>query len=249
MPTLLQYLSTVDPDLDRTNVKTGMNSFNPEWDVVEGIREWTDFTYENMITMLGDTLTSMYQSSQFDMPTQLRRPTLQIVDETTVAAVLLKWNHTIVDRALQLASSTRNLRSMSWALGAHADISGQVIFPDWAGIDLDSTFPASNRVPGDTKVSGKWNTDMQQKEEDDTDEFFKPLRQVIHYARLFNTRYAYVISDKELYTDEKGWPTFTSTLDVFAYKPTQPLFWSRDSKFPAAAKPSTVSYTAASTQT
>ncbi|EQL30621.1 uncharacterized protein BDCG_17268 [Blastomyces dermatitidis ER-3] len=57
-------------------------------------------------------------------------------------------------------------------------------------------FPPSNRVPGDTKVSGKWNT--QQHDHSKQEEFYKPLRQVVHYAKLFNTRYAYIISDKEL---------------------------------------------------
>ncbi|KAK2808550.1 hypothetical protein FQN50_004582 [Emmonsiellopsis sp. PD_5] len=199
MSTLLDYLSTVDPDLDRKNVKKGRNSFNEEWDEVEGIQEWTDFTYENMLAMLGEILTLPYQPDQLFMPPPLRRATRLIVDEPTVSAVLLKWNHTIVDRALELASEkfTEGMRSISWALGVHAGLPGRTFFPDWAGLELKANFPNS-RVPGDSKVSGKWSSAQLHGKASERYEFFKPLRQVIHYARLFNTRYAYVVSDKEL---------------------------------------------------
>ncbi|KKZ62451.1 hypothetical protein EMCG_03153 [[Emmonsia] crescens] len=81
--------------------------------------------------------------------------------------------------------------AISWTLGNRAGLCGETVLSDWAGI-------YSNMAFRDTKVSRKLNTDQQH----DTlhskrDEFRKPLRQVVHYAKLFNTRYAYVISDKE----------------------------------------------------
>lgn len=200
MPTLLEYLSTVDPDLDRTNVKKGPNTFNGNWDLVEETAPWSDFTYDNLIAMLGDVLTHSYPSNEFDTPAPIRRATQSIVDESTVTSVLVKWNHTIVDRALELAANTNpNIHSVSWALGTHSGLSGEQIFPDWTGIDPDTDFPARGRVPGDTKVSGKWSTSRQYDiMASIRHEFFKPLSQVVHYAKLFNTRYAYVISDKEV---------------------------------------------------
>lgn len=193
MSTLLEYLSITDPDLNRTHVKDGSNSFNLVWDEIDSFREWTDFTYENAIAMLEDLLSQSYELCDLDIPAQLRRATLNIIDEPTVTAVLLKWNHTIVDRALELASNT----SMSFALGTHTNLSGRKIFPDWAGIDFNTGFPSKSRVTGDTKVSGKWNFDLLN-DNTKVHEFYKPLRQVVHYAQQFNTRYAYVISDKEL---------------------------------------------------
>ncbi|KAK2757373.1 hypothetical protein FQN54_004888 [Arachnomyces sp. PD_36] len=161
----LLYLSTVDPDLDRTNVKTGSNTFNPEWDSLEGIEEWDDFIYENLIAMLDDVLTRPYQSHELETPAQIRRITRCIIDEPTVTAVLLKWNHTIVDCALKLAAEafTDIVSSISWTLSAHASFSEETVFPDWAGIDTISLL-TSNRVPGDSKVSDKWCIDQHHEE-------------------------------------------------------------------------------------
>ncbi|KAK2775372.1 hypothetical protein FQN52_003136 [Onygenales sp. PD_12] len=200
MPTLLEYLSVVDPDLDRTNVKKGLNSFNTNWDVLEGVEEWTDFTYENLIAMLGDLLARPYQQHELHTPAPIQRSTCCIVDEPTVTAVILKWNHTIVDCALETASKALTaMTPMAWTTGTHSGLPGEIVSPDWAGIHYNMSFPAGNRLPGDSKVSGKWNTKLQHHPTDSKRrEFEKPLLQVIHYAKMFNTRYAYVISDEEL---------------------------------------------------
>ncbi|OJD20145.1 hypothetical protein ACJ73_08522 [Blastomyces percursus] len=140
----------------------------------------------------------MKKQHEFDPPAPVRRSACCIVNEPTVTAVLLKWNHTIVDCALELASkASSTIPAISWTLGNHSSLRGETVLPDWAGIYSDMGFPPSNQVPGDTKVSGKWNTD-QQHDHSKQEEFYKPLRQVVHYAKLFNTRYAYIISDKEL---------------------------------------------------
>ncbi|KAK2813735.1 hypothetical protein FQN50_000133 [Emmonsiellopsis sp. PD_5] len=200
MPTLLEYLSVVDPDLDRTNVKKGLNSFNRNWDVLEGVEEWTDFTYENLIAMLGDLLARPYQQHELHTPAPIQRSTCCIIDEPTVTAVILKWNHTIVDCALETASKALTaMTPMAWTTGTHSGLSGEIVSPDWAGIHYNMSFPTGNRLPGDSKVSGKWNTKLQHHPtKSKRREFEKPLLQVIHYAKMFNTRYAYVISDEEL---------------------------------------------------
>ncbi|KAK2882695.1 hypothetical protein FQN49_000094 [Arthroderma sp. PD_2] len=206
MPTLLNYLTLPNPNLDRSNARPGGNSFDPSWDSIDDIEEWSDFNYNNLMNMLGHILTPSYPQHQLLMPPPLQRATLRIVDETTVTGVLLKWNHTIVDHALKLAFEAvdGNGAQMSWALGGQArPPPGEQIYPDWAGIDFS-----------DSKVSSKWNTAMQDADgvnlrrglsadvDDEYDEqeteFFKPLAQVVHYAKLWGTRYAYVISDKEL---------------------------------------------------
>ena len=84
---------------------------------------------------------------------------------------------------------------MSWALGCHVPLLKGI--SDWAGIDADSD-PLTNRVPGDTKVSSKWHTDLFEKGRSERVEFLKPLSQVNYYAKRSKTRYGYVISDKEL---------------------------------------------------
>ncbi|PYI08647.1 hypothetical protein BO78DRAFT_405621 [Aspergillus sclerotiicarbonarius CBS 121057] len=193
MPTLLNYLSTPDPDLDRSRVRKGPNTFNPAWDVIEETREWTDFTYPHMMEMLSEILNRNYDPNRLDMPPPLRGHVPCIVNESTVTAVLLKWQHVIVGRALDLAS--RRTNTVSWSLGCYGPLTDAS--SDWAGVEPDLSSDI-NRIPGDTKVSGKWHTRLLRKSDGHRKEFFKPLRQVNFYAQLANSRYAYVISDKEL---------------------------------------------------
>ncbi|OJD21913.1 hypothetical protein ACJ73_06744 [Blastomyces percursus] len=193
MSTLLEDLSAVDPNLDRTNVKTGPDSFNRDWEDLEGIEEWTDFSYENLIEMLGDVLAQPYQQHEIDPPAPVRCSTCYIINEPTVTAILLTWNHTIVDCALKLASkASTTMPAMSWTLGNYSALCGETVLPDWAGIhsDMAGLAPCS-RIPGD-------NQSQHDTRRSKRDKFHKPLRQVMHYAKLFNTRYACVISDKEL---------------------------------------------------
>lgn len=56
MSTLLEYLLVVNPSLDRTYTKKGLNLFNPSWEELEGIKKWTNFMYKNLIAMLYNTL-------------------------------------------------------------------------------------------------------------------------------------------------------------------------------------------------
>ncbi|KAI1988141.1 hypothetical protein LOZ53_004058 [Ophidiomyces ophidiicola] len=198
MPTLLEFLRARDPNLDRSYVKRGPNTFNAAWDTVDRVENWPDFNFVNLIAMLGPILHHQFHQHELDIPPQPSRATLRIVDEKSVTKLLSKWTHTRVDCALEKAVHLLQGRMMpiSWASGGHADSSDEVIYPDWAGIDLNDSFPTINRVPGDTKVSGKWHTEMQN--EDELAEFLKPISQVMNYAKLFNTRYAYVVSDREV---------------------------------------------------
>ncbi|PWY73129.1 hypothetical protein BO94DRAFT_559928 [Aspergillus sclerotioniger CBS 115572] len=146
MPTLLEYLSTPDPVLDRSRAGKGPNTFNNDWEMIEETREWADFTYPHMMEMLSDILSTRYSPDQLDIPPPFTK-------------------------------------TVSWTLGCHGPLPNAEC--GWAGVELNVSFDM-NRIPGDTKS------------ESDVKEFYKPLRQVNYYAQLANSRYAYVISDKEL---------------------------------------------------
>ena len=102
--------------------------------------------------------------------------------------------------ALELVSGafTGDVDWISWGQGTHTNRPGMLVAPDWAGFDPNEEFPAKNRVPGVSEVSGKWLWEQQKLAESVRSEFHRPIRQAVHYARLHNTRYAYVISDKDL---------------------------------------------------
>ncbi|KAI1909280.1 hypothetical protein LOZ61_004437 [Ophidiomyces ophidiicola] len=198
MPTLLEFLTARDPVLDRSRATKGPNTFNAEWDKIDHVGDWLDFNFENLIAMLEPILNHQFHQHELDIPPQPARATLRIVDEKSVTNLLSKSTHTRVDCALEKAFHLLAGRMMpiSWASGGHAKSTDEVTFPDWAGIDLNDEFPAVSRVPGDTKVSGKWHTNM--RHDTTSIEFLKPLCQVMNYAKIFNTRYAYVVSDSEV---------------------------------------------------
>ncbi|KAK2809504.1 hypothetical protein FQN50_003772 [Emmonsiellopsis sp. PD_5] len=95
MPTILEYLSEPNPKLDRSNVATGSNTSNPDWEDVDSISPWNDFTYENVMHSFGDDLNTEYPIEAFDRPNPLRHLDRCIINEDTVTAVLQKCNHII----------------------------------------------------------------------------------------------------------------------------------------------------------
>jgi len=87
--------------------------------------------------------------------------------------------------------------------------------PDWAGRKCSTVNPnepkrkgkkptkAKNLLPGDTKVSLKWNSasltigDIEKADVKDK-RWFQPIGQVYTYCVRLNARYGYIITDKEL---------------------------------------------------
>ena len=72
---------------------------------------------------------------------------------------------------------------MSWTRGCHDRLPNAP--PDWMGTDAFFV-PWKNRLSGGTKVSGKWKASMKDGPRRDHIEFFKQMRQVVHYANLPN---------------------------------------------------------------
>ncbi|KAK2795955.1 hypothetical protein FQN50_009660 [Emmonsiellopsis sp. PD_5] len=163
------------------------------WLPLEEISNWDDFTYANILRDYGDILNT--EGEDLAWPSPLRGLDSVIVDETTVSAVLLKSNHIIVCCALEKAQALSNERVVTLALGVHAPVENAR--PDWAGVATDAGHPRKNHVPGDSKVSGKWNSAMRNLAGTQGVEFNKPLMQVLHYANLVGSAFGYVISDKE----------------------------------------------------
>ncbi len=75
--------------------------------------------------------------------------------------------------------------------------------PDWAGIIRSKLYEQGGRgtrksyvnvLPGDSKLSTKWNTSMAREDA----EFKKPLFQICHYCDLAGVRYGHLLTQKEL---------------------------------------------------
>jgi hypothetical protein len=114
---------------------------------------------------------------------------------------------------------------LAWVLGRHASplrINGRNLHPDWAGIHKsiakstvanghspcpkDEKPKAKNILPGDTKVSRKWTSDQVEKRCRDgavvnshgNRNWLRPIMQIFTYCVIAESRYGYIITDKEL---------------------------------------------------
>ena len=200
MPTLLDYLTQPNPVLDRSNLQQGPNTSIGGSYEIEGVRPWTDFTIQNILECFGDVLTVNIPSDQLHQPPPIMEHHRRLTDEACVSAVLTKHNHVRVDCALQVASRRlrdRGLRlPISWSWGSLSDVQEDPrLRPDWAGTVHSGNVPYPNLVPGDTKQSAKWKSNMNTPRQQE--EFRKPFRQGLTYCVKLNTRYGYIVTDAE----------------------------------------------------
>lgn len=203
MPTLHEYLGLPNPELDRTTLRPGTNTLPVGTYEIEGVQPWDDFTLETVLNCFGDILRRDFETEDLHYPPPLPQHHRRLTDESCVESILKKHNHTIIDRALELAQSRLDGRglhlpiSMSW--GSLADVQeDRRLRPDWAGTIHTGLPPYENRVSGDTKPSSKWSSAMKDSASVSIqEEYWKPLRQLLLYCVRVNTRYGYIISDAE----------------------------------------------------
>ncbi|KAI9772602.1 MAG: hypothetical protein M1839_002415 [Geoglossum umbratile] len=206
MPTLLQFLTLRNPDLDGLSRIKGTNTFNPAFDDIEGTRPWLDFTLDTILSCFGDILHQPLPATEFHFPHPIQTPFLRVVDENSVDGILLRWNHVIVNRALEIALASlvsRGFHSILWSWGSLSLAREDRRFrPDWAGIlveDMSTRQYHKNLIPGDTKIGSKFHSSYKDSIDDfEIGEFKKVLAQSAHYSRIAGSRYGYVISDEEL---------------------------------------------------
>lgn len=203
MPTLLEYLTRPNLEVDRTNLQSGPNSFSIGDYEVEGVQAWTDFILENALDCFGDILCDDIPNEELHLPAPVSPHHRNLMDESSMGAILKKYNHVIVDRSLQVAQSRLEGRGLhlpiSWSWGSLSHIEEDPrLRPDWAGTIHSGSPPYENRVPGDTKQSKKWRSTMKDSaSSSDQEEYWKPLRQVLLYCVRVNSRYGYIITGAE----------------------------------------------------
>lgn len=231
MPTLLSYLTRPNPVLDRSNLQRGPNTSIGGSYEIEGVRPWPDFTFQKILVCFEDILKAEI-TEPLHQPPPISEHHRRLTDEACVTAILTQHNHVKVNCALQVTLyrlRDRGLRSMSWSWGSLSDVQDDSrLRPDWAGTENSENVPYSNRVPGDTKQSAKWNTNMNTNTPTVQEEFRKPLRQVLTYCVRLNTRYGYIITDAEAYffrrtkSPEPASPLSTNRPQRKNIQPTQP---------------------------
>ncbi|OAL31657.1 hypothetical protein AYO20_08200 [Fonsecaea nubica] len=188
MPRLLQYLTSPNPEVDRTALQPGANTNPAGTYEIEGVQPWDDFTLNTIMNCYGDVLLRDVEAEDLYHPPPIPQYHLKLTDEECVGSIFKKHNHVIIDRALQLAQphlGGRGLHlpiSMSWGSLSYLQEDPR-LRPDWAGTIHSGKPPFPNRVPGDTKLSAKWKSNMKDSPKTGAqDEYMKPLRQLLLYC-------------------------------------------------------------------
>ena len=180
--------------------------------------DWTDFTYDTLEAIYGDLLKlEVHQQDLPDLKRGFPFHLTEIRDEDSLEALLIRWNNAVISEALSLThrgeqsgdldSEGHGANEIFMARGGHAKIpkykSQKGLRPDWAGImrgnlcEVESNQTRTsymNVLPGDSKLSTKWNTSMGP----DKAEFHKPFHQICSYCDLAEVRYGYLLTQEEL---------------------------------------------------
>ncbi|DAA78669.1 TPA_exp: Uncharacterized protein A8136_2454 [Trichophyton benhamiae CBS 112371] len=217
--TLLEYLTQPNPAVENSRSLQGLPSkCEPKEEI--HLEDWKHFTYSTLMSCYGHILTTSIHGPLPEISPPVRNIELRIFDEDSLDHLLTRTVVPPVNESLRMAwrgyysdypglaiDMTRGGRARAFQNDIPVpgvptetrsrDSSDQTpVFPDWAGIQAASgQAPYLNRCPGDSKLSSKWQSNA------DTDKaFYKwPYAQLIKYCgETWNTRYGYIITDKEL---------------------------------------------------
>ncbi|KAK2799474.1 hypothetical protein FQN50_008446 [Emmonsiellopsis sp. PD_5] len=213
--TILDYLTEPNPGIDNRRSLPGLPTKVESDEPIE-IMEWPDFTYDTLMACYGPVLRA--QRGQLpDISPPVSRLEREIFDEDSLDHLLSRSIRPKVSESLRIACEecypnspdidmTRGGRARGSADNPRApmipetktkSIKGIVkTYPDWAGVQVDVQSGAyMNCCPGDTKLSTKWRSG----EDTAKHHYFWPYAQLINYCgKTWNTRYGYLISQREL---------------------------------------------------
>lgn len=201
--TLLEYLTQPDPRYNvnpkaKPSTRPGIGVDIDGWDV------WGDFDYENILRLFHDILHREYD---FDPVSELEPAFHTVLDESSVEFADTKWNVSVVNNAMKaVAEYLKGVGSMDpseghllWAKGSFAP-TAENRKPHWGAIrSNDTDFDRRSLVAGETKMHPEGFPEAWARDDDEEDPKAKAcLEQVLLYAALWKTRYAYILSPYEL---------------------------------------------------
>lgn len=185
---------------------------NPKYPTPSKLQRWDEFDFPTLSSLFNEEVHRKLQTTYNDLHdfSYVPKASLEISNEHSLEALLIKSIHSVVLEALEITSDDLLSERVLMAPGGrgalakvlHADELG----PDWAG--TSSTQEDNNILPGDTKLSRNWKSDDISKipMKDglimaDTGKAaapIEPLKQILHYCIQSYMRYGYLITDEEL---------------------------------------------------
>lgn len=211
---LLEYLRSENPVINGEMCRPGSNTSSKGdiWETPREIKVWEDFEFSSLKSMYGgqlqEVLARHFDFQDFSAIPQF--PFREIHDENSLECLIVKWNHSMISDALSTAQSYLDDRlthgRIHMVRGGQADYpaSNSKLRPDWGGVQRPTTHISKpkNVLPGDTKLSNKWSSGLIKLGQVHLDykkiDWLRPLTQVFSYCVRSNSRYGYVITDKEL---------------------------------------------------
>ncbi|KAH7418727.1 hypothetical protein BKA64DRAFT_207146 [Cadophora sp. MPI-SDFR-AT-0126] len=200
--TVLDYLCRPNPPLYSASIAPGTLTVNDRWIPIEGVRPWEDFRYDILYarykSMLSKTIPefdpcSLIHHAHFD----------EVAGEDSIEALVAVNNFLPVSNALHKTSKGYYGKGSKF-FSQQSDGS-----PDWGVGDgrtkNDGLATFRNFCPGDIKSSSKWDSDglleIDWSNYLDSPQLInkaRPLEQAQHYGIHLGTRYAWILTDKEL---------------------------------------------------
>ena len=201
------------------------------------IVEWKNFNLKNLLHIYGEILkipANKLPNFSWGLPFHL----VEIKDEDSLEALLIRWNNAIISCALLVAQRAGEVDNLNKERLKNEEIymarDGQACFPsenkiessyrpDWTGIIPGKFYSGTrcnsyiNLLPGDTKLSSKWATNS--KRFLSQLEFQKPWRQIFQYCLAAKVRYGYLLTQEELVvvriSTKTGGPSYGSQAQAF----------------------------------
>ncbi|CAD6444321.1 f71897bd-8cf6-4b44-92cf-c9f489f30bc9 [Sclerotinia trifoliorum] len=178
------------------------------WDPIEGMEAWEDFNLDQVNLVFGSLLDKKFNLPEYPPVLPVH---LTIRNERAFESVVVAYNCIIVNAALKVACEHLKLKQVAWLSGSYVSPSPEKIIPDWAGICNESY--GRSVLPGDSKYAQQefsWTPteDHYEKTDDTSSEASsdanssaiateRALTQVNHYAKIYKSRYCYLISPKQ----------------------------------------------------
>ena len=211
---LLEYLRSENPVLNGNMCQGKGNTSSKTWSWItpRAIEVWEDFNLDSLDKIYDGQLKEVLECHfpLRDFSAIPEYPFCEIHDESSLDVLIAKWNQSMITDALSsaqifLAHRLNHGRIYMVRGGQTDDLApAKKLRPDWGGVKWyrGNTRKPRNVLPGDTKLSYKWSsaditlgpTKIHPKNAD----WLRPLTQVFSYCVRSDSRYGYLITDKEL---------------------------------------------------
>jgi len=202
--TILEALSRPSPPVDASKVKTGGDTTGP-WPIVDNWRRWNDFNARDLRNMYRSVVDADWVSNTPDK-SEPSRWDRRVFDEDSLDHYISRFILPDVNMAL---SHARHVLGMTKDFDLHIGRGGRCSHegtadrrfkPDWSLCSDDQKATSGdlfqNLLPGDSKLSEKWRSDMYRTE--DHYRWQSPVSQILHYISALRVRYGWLITDAEL---------------------------------------------------